>query len=876
MVSTHQILLDASKHAFVPLHSLGLIVFDEGKPTVHPVVSRSTVLNLHITAHNCVREHPGARLMKEVYWPAKKQGAQVPHILGLTASPSMGSHLDDLDKLEATLDAVCVSPNKHRDELIAQVNRPEMLVIPHNPPGRFSATPVMRSLKSAYEQLDVGRDPFVLHLKQQNTEKSMQQLRKMLSTQATYCQVQMRSLCSKSWEICQHLGPWAADYYIRRTVLALQARVERQGDNAGGSLSGRERRYLADALGQVNVGAVPAQPATLTPKVDRLVAILRDHDRDPVGIIFVKERATSCVLSHILATHRDLRDRYRVASMVGSSQSAARKDDLTDLTGEDNTNILEAFRSGKKNILVATSVLEEGIDVPACNLVVCFDPPSNLKSFIQRRGRARMQNSQLYLLVADELSKDAQDWRALEGRMKEKYQDESRERQALEELEESDKADYPVLEAESTGARLMLVDAKQHLNHFCSTLSTRSFVDWNPYYIVRDTNADRPRPVDHLSLLKARVHLPVTLAPELRQAESIRAWRSEKMACCDAAFQAYKALYKAGLLDNHLLPFTQSDLTKEVDVRPGIVMVREQLDPWRRVAQAWRDGEALNRRRLVISKNDEPAGTEFDLVLPVPIPDIMDMTLYWDAATRWTIKPQTEDLEMSQSQEHDDIDHTSTLLRMAFGHRWPIQDQQAIVRFTSANPNLGTASIGSRVFSPQAAGDGNLIRDRVHQPYHFVALLPCKPPPELIRRVYRGFEEDPPDIPYVALKRWPRKAGFMHPIETGSLPEIKGSSRLYSRVLPARQVTVDGVSAVYPSFGMLIPAVLHVLEVSLLAEDLLTNRLLDIGMRDLSSVVTAICAPAANYTTNYETFEFLGDTILKFCTTVNCRAKSWC
>lgn len=51
------------------------------------------------------------------------------------------------------------------------------------------------------------------------------------------------------------------------------------------------------------------------------------------------------------------------------------------------------------NIIVATSMLEEGLDVQSCNLVIRFDPSATVCSFIQSRGRARMQNSDFILMV---------------------------------------------------------------------------------------------------------------------------------------------------------------------------------------------------------------------------------------------------------------------------------------------------------------------------------------------------------------------------------------------------------------------------------------------------------------------------------------------
>lgn len=50
---------------------------------------------------------------------------------------------------------------------------------------------------------------------------------------------------------------------------------------------------------------------------------------------------------------------------------------------------IEDFKNDKINILIATSVIEEGLDVSTCNLVVSINEILNVKSFIQTKGRAR-------------------------------------------------------------------------------------------------------------------------------------------------------------------------------------------------------------------------------------------------------------------------------------------------------------------------------------------------------------------------------------------------------------------------------------------------------------------------------------------------------
>lgn len=50
--------------------------------------------------------------------------------------------------------------------------------------------------------------------------------------------------------------------------------------------------------------------------------------------------------------------------------------------------------------MIATDVLEEGIDVQECNLVIMFDPVLSFRSYIQSKGRARMKGGE-YIILND-------------------------------------------------------------------------------------------------------------------------------------------------------------------------------------------------------------------------------------------------------------------------------------------------------------------------------------------------------------------------------------------------------------------------------------------------------------------------------------------
>ena len=123
---------------------------------------------------------------------------------------------------------------------------------------------------------------------------------------------------------------------------------------------------------------------------------------------------------------------------------------LCELTSsKDQNTTLDNFREGILNLIVATSALEEGIDVVACNIVICFEMPPTLKSFIQRRGRARSSTSRYVLIFEESLDLVASSgWRELEEVMKKMYEDDARE---LEKLKEKEEDDGRVLHVKSTG-----------------------------------------------------------------------------------------------------------------------------------------------------------------------------------------------------------------------------------------------------------------------------------------------------------------------------------------------------------------------------------------------------------------------------------------
>lgn len=92
------------------------------------------------------------------------------------------------------------------------------------------------------------------------------------------------------------------------------------------------------------------------------------------------------------------------------------------LTQKEQVKRIEEFKEGKHNILVGTSISEEGLDIPAMDLAVFYEPvPSEIRS-IQRRGRVgRQVAGKVIVLIAKNTRDEAYFWSARhkEKRMRE-------------------------------------------------------------------------------------------------------------------------------------------------------------------------------------------------------------------------------------------------------------------------------------------------------------------------------------------------------------------------------------------------------------------------------------------------------------------------
>ncbi|XP_055906206.1 Fanconi anemia group M protein [Eupeodes corollae] len=151
---------------------------------------------------------------------------------------------------------------------------------------------------------------------------------------------------------------------------------------------------------------VDGQIAPIPPNIDfghPKFEIAREHvlahfesNKEGRVIIFCEYRESVMLMHRLLLQHRPL---IRPRLFVGQGGSGS----IRAVTQKQQISVMNDFKSGKSNALIATSVAEEGIDVGEVDLIVCFDiNTSNPTRFIQRIGRTGRKKEGKVLLLATE------------------------------------------------------------------------------------------------------------------------------------------------------------------------------------------------------------------------------------------------------------------------------------------------------------------------------------------------------------------------------------------------------------------------------------------------------------------------------------------
>jgi len=213
-----------------------------------------------------------------------------------------------------------------------------------------------------------------LHFRHKNGERSAVLFR-ALSVQSMALKI------SHAIGLAETQGMTALRLYIEK--LAEEAEQGTGGKGAKEIISEKEFKDLRGILDSTRVEH---------PKISRVMGLVSKEVNYRPGskvMVFSHYRSTCDLLVEKLSSIEGV----RVGKLIGQSAGGLKQKEQTDM--------LRAFRDGEYNVIVATSVGEEGLDVTSTDLVIFYENvPSEIRT-IQRRGRTgRKNDGVIYVLTA--------------------------------------------------------------------------------------------------------------------------------------------------------------------------------------------------------------------------------------------------------------------------------------------------------------------------------------------------------------------------------------------------------------------------------------------------------------------------------------------
>lgn len=408
VILTPQILVNSLNNGAIPsLSVFTLMIFDE--------------------CHNTSKHHPYNQIMFR-YLDHKLGGSPdpLPQVIGLTASVGVGDAktveeaMLHICKLCAALDAsVIATVRDNVEELEQVVYKPQKI-------SRKVESRASNTFKCIISQLMREAERLAKNVSEelgkffqiQNREFGTQKYEQWIVAVHKACTVfqmpdkdEESRICKALFLYTSHLRKYndaliiSEDAQMKDALNYLKAFFHDVREAAFDETEQDLTRRFEEKLEELE--NVSRDPSNENPKLRDLYLILQEEYHlkpETKTILFVKTRALVDALKKWIEENPALS-----FLKPGILTGRGRTNQATGMTLPAQKCVLEAFRANAdNNILIATSVADEGIDIAQCNLVILYEYVGNVIKMIQTRGRGRARDSKCFLLTssADVIEKE--------------------------------------------------------------------------------------------------------------------------------------------------------------------------------------------------------------------------------------------------------------------------------------------------------------------------------------------------------------------------------------------------------------------------------------------------------------------------------------
>lgn len=378
---------------------------------------------------------------------------------------------------------------------------------------------------------------------------------------------------------------------------------------------------------------------------------------------------------------------------------------------------------------------------------------------------------------------------------------------------------------------------------------------------------------------RAEVLLPNSVPQNTRRAASKRAWDKKGWAERDAAFEAYIALYKLEdpLINDNLLPLFQKYPT---DSEPPIVPqkrfstspVDKTIDPWAKMD--WKEGTVVYATSITLKMANSTDCVEIDILTSVECPRIEKIPIYWtNTETAEVIVGESRFVGVDQTLTTRAKKMTYELLHTVFGSRMREGVMEFPYLFCWENTPDWWNIDGGNTYNaleayPMNGQDGNIgiIREisQEHVCYIFRRWRTDVPfSDERIVERYAGRQINPYQ-PVIEAVRLSSRRDLLHPLAG----QLQAGAEVTVLLLPA-YCTINKIPWRYSQLALTLPAIVNQIGIALVASDLQKTLLAPVDIKSTLNIVAALSTSSARNSTDYQRFEFLGDSVLKLLISIN-------
>ncbi|XP_027968938.1 interferon-induced helicase C domain-containing protein 1 isoform X3 [Eumetopias jubatus] len=401
----------------VQLSDFSLIVIDECHHT-----------NKEAVYNNIMRRYLKQKLKNNKLKKECKPVIPLPQILGLTASPGVGGAKRQAEakehilKICANLDACTIKTVKENiDQLKDQIKEPcKKFAIADDTredPFKDKLLEIMNKIQSFCQMSpmsDFGTQPYEQWTTQMEKKAAREGNRKervCAEHLRKYNEALQINDTIRTIDAYNHLEAFYNDEKEKKYAVQEDDSDESGEDGDGDEDEDDEKkplsldktdRFLMDLFFENRrlLKKLAANPKHENEKLTKLRNTIMEQytrtEESARGIIFTKTRQSAYALSQWITENKKFAEvGVKAHHLIGAGHSS----EFKPMTQNEQKEVISKFRTGKINLLIATTVAEEGLDIKECNIVIRYGLVTNEIAMVQARGRARADES-TYVLVA--------------------------------------------------------------------------------------------------------------------------------------------------------------------------------------------------------------------------------------------------------------------------------------------------------------------------------------------------------------------------------------------------------------------------------------------------------------------------------------------